>query len=280
MSTTAPTFRFMQHNVTNGADKVKVTYSMDNRIDARKCVTLYAEDYGSPLFRLFKGVEDLTVENHSDSMTDYFDKDHATIFEGHPLYTAARERAELNAKKAKERTAVRYFKMADRYIAQRLARHSNPTDPAQVRSTTESVCEQYGLDVAAFNTWKNPAPVEPTPEPVAEPAEVSRFDYPKAFGEFLRMAMAVGTLDAMDVIALGAKHGTNYMAAVNDVIETAYNDRHTNPGRHAALCPLANDCAAPAGTVQGAGGLSTTDTPASMRVVKDPFGMVTRARNC
>lgn len=80
-----PSFRFLQHYVTNGTTKVKVSYSIDNRHDKRKCVTLYAADYGSPLFRLFKDVEGIKVENASDSMTDYFEHDHMSIFEGHPL---------------------------------------------------------------------------------------------------------------------------------------------------------------------------------------------------
>ena len=82
--------KFNKHNVTNGTEKARVHYSVDNRIDGRKCVTIYAKDYGSKLSALF-GSDDYT--NNTDTQTDYFEKGRVVLFEGHHLYAAARARA-------------------------------------------------------------------------------------------------------------------------------------------------------------------------------------------
>lgn len=82
--------KFNKYNVTNGTEKARVTYSLDNRIDGRTCVTIYAKDYGHALGRI---LED-GYRNDSDSMSDYFESGRVVMFEGHPLYTAARARAE------------------------------------------------------------------------------------------------------------------------------------------------------------------------------------------
>ena len=98
--------RFLKHCVTNGAVKARVWYSLDNRVDGRKCVTLYAKDYSRELGQIFAD----EYINETDTMTDYFERGRVVLFEGHPLYFAARERAEANdaawqAKWAKKRQA-------------------------------------------------------------------------------------------------------------------------------------------------------------------------------
>jgi len=85
--------KFNKFNVTNGTDKAKVYYSLDNRTDGRKCVTIYAKDYGHALGRVIGD----SYENNTDTQTDYFDKGAVRLFEGHPLYAAARARAEQNS---------------------------------------------------------------------------------------------------------------------------------------------------------------------------------------
>jgi hypothetical protein len=90
--------KFQKFYVTNGQQKARVWYSLDNRFDGRKCVTLYAKDYSGALGAIF-GDE---YKNDTDTMTDYFEKGRAVIFEGHPHYAAARARAEANTA---ERTA-------------------------------------------------------------------------------------------------------------------------------------------------------------------------------
>ena len=84
--------KFMKHYVTDGTIKARVWYSLDNRMDGRKCVTIYAKDYGHELGALLPD----TYENNTDLMTDYFDKGTVRLFENHPLYKDARKRAEMN----------------------------------------------------------------------------------------------------------------------------------------------------------------------------------------
>jgi hypothetical protein len=95
--------KFNIHHVTNGTVKARVHYSLDNRYDGRKCVTIYAKDYTDALGAIFRGGE---YRNETDTQTDYFDQGHVDLFEGHPLYAAARERAEsiLAARAAKYAT--------------------------------------------------------------------------------------------------------------------------------------------------------------------------------
>ena len=84
--------KFNKYNVTNKKTKAKarVHYSLDNRGDGKKCVTLYVKDYGYAL----RDVIPNNYENDTDTMTDYFDKGRAVLFEGHPLYAAARKAVE------------------------------------------------------------------------------------------------------------------------------------------------------------------------------------------
>ena len=85
--------KFQKFYVTNGTTKARVSYHLDNRTDGRRCVTLYAKDYSDSLGTVLAG----DYRNDSDYQTDYFDKGKAVIFETHPLYAAARARAEQNA---------------------------------------------------------------------------------------------------------------------------------------------------------------------------------------
>jgi hypothetical protein len=102
MTTTA--IKFNVFNVTNGTDSARVWYSLDNRVDRRICVTLYAKDYGHDLQKLFG----TSYKNDTDTMTDYFDRGSVTLFEDHEHYAAARARAEANqARDTARRTARR-----------------------------------------------------------------------------------------------------------------------------------------------------------------------------
>lgn len=82
--------KFNRYNVSNGTQKARVFYSLDNRIDGRKCVTLYSKDYGRQLGEIFPD----NYKNDTDIQTDYFDKGRVNLFEGSPHYSAARTRAE------------------------------------------------------------------------------------------------------------------------------------------------------------------------------------------
>ena len=82
--------RFNRYHVTDGTTKARVRYALDNRCDGRKCVTLYAKDYSDSLGRIFAGA----YVNDTDYLTDYFDKGRVVLFEDHPLYQSARQRAQ------------------------------------------------------------------------------------------------------------------------------------------------------------------------------------------
>lgn len=87
----APAVKFRKFFVASATEKVRVHYSLDNRIDRRNCVTIYARDYGHGLSKIL-GPD--TYKNETDSSTDYFEKGRAVLFETHPLYKEARAFAE------------------------------------------------------------------------------------------------------------------------------------------------------------------------------------------
>lgn len=69
----------------NGERKLtRCCYTLDNRYDGAECVTIYATGYDDLPRDIFP------VENDSDSYTDYFEHDRATLFPDHPLYKFAR----------------------------------------------------------------------------------------------------------------------------------------------------------------------------------------------
>ena len=83
--------KFRKYYVSNGKSKHKlvkarVSYNLDNRIDGKKCVTLYAKDYGNTLGYLFQDA----YKNDTDIQSDYYDKGRVNLFEDHPLYKEAR----------------------------------------------------------------------------------------------------------------------------------------------------------------------------------------------
>lgn len=84
------TVRFNKYHVTDGEIKARCHYSLDNRVDGRKCVTIYSKDYGYDLGKVIPE----GYKNDTDSMTDYFDKGRVVLFEDHPLYAEARARVE------------------------------------------------------------------------------------------------------------------------------------------------------------------------------------------
>ena len=91
--------KFNLFSVTNGAHKVKIWYSLDNHVDGKKCVAIYAIDYGSQL----RGMFPVETENHTDITIDYFERDKVRFLEDHPLYLAARTTADkLETKRKKQ----------------------------------------------------------------------------------------------------------------------------------------------------------------------------------
>lgn len=77
--------KFMKHYVTDGSNKVRVYYShFTMTTTGQECVTLYAKSYSDNLGVIFEN-----VENDTDYVTDYFDKDKVRFIKGHPLYEDA-----------------------------------------------------------------------------------------------------------------------------------------------------------------------------------------------
>lgn len=84
--------RFNVRQISSGLT-CKVLYSLDNRVDRRKCVTLYARDYDRSLGNIFKDVAQ--YKNDTDIMTDYFDQGRVVIFETDAVYPVARAAAKF-----------------------------------------------------------------------------------------------------------------------------------------------------------------------------------------
>ncbi len=82
--------KFNRYHVTNGTVKARVSYSLDNRTDRRRCITMYAKDYSDKLYDVFGDA----YKNDTDFQTDYFDKGRVVLFEDSPLYAEARARVE------------------------------------------------------------------------------------------------------------------------------------------------------------------------------------------
>lgn len=79
------TIKFRKHYVTNGETKARIRYSIGNRIDGRKCVTLYAKDWSRELKEVFP----FSYKNESDSQADYYEQGRVVLFECHPFYDTA-----------------------------------------------------------------------------------------------------------------------------------------------------------------------------------------------
>jgi hypothetical protein len=107
-------------NKTTG-EKARVHYSLDNRCDGRKVVTVYDKDYGRALGRVFANT-DAVYENDTDAMTDYFDKGRVRIFETSSLYVEARKAVEAIVAAERAKSEARYEKRIERSRARQAAR--------------------------------------------------------------------------------------------------------------------------------------------------------------
>ncbi len=72
----------------DGGKLIRCGYSLNNNADGAPSVSIYAKDYNNLPRDLF------TVENDSDSYSDYFEEDHAHIGPDHPLFKYFRYAAE------------------------------------------------------------------------------------------------------------------------------------------------------------------------------------------
>lgn len=113
------TIKFLAFCVKNTATgkTARVHYSLDNRADGRKCITVYARDYGHALGAVF--ADAAAYENDTDSMTDYFDKGRVRMFETDAIYADARKTVEAIMAKEAAKREVRYAARMARYAAKR-----------------------------------------------------------------------------------------------------------------------------------------------------------------
>lgn len=119
--TKTPAIKFQAFAVINTTtgEKSRVHYSIDNRIDGRECVTLYAGDYGHGLGVIFADTP-AGYTNDTDTQTDYFDKGRVVLFPEHgDLYVAARKAAEKDEARREARIVARAAKI----VAARRAAH-------------------------------------------------------------------------------------------------------------------------------------------------------------
>ena len=121
---------------------IKCHYSLDNHTEHPECVTIYADSYShclpSDLF---------PVENESDSYTDYFEDDRATLTPEHPLYKYARYAA--------ARAEMRYLPRHIEYLENS---HSYYPEGRRVE------IEAKRARLAAYEAMENPG--QPTAEDI------------------------------------------------------------------------------------------------------------------
>lgn len=83
--------KFRKFYVANETLKARVSYSLDNRIDGKCCVTIYAKDWCRTLGKILRD----GYKNESDFMTDYFEQGKVVLYSDSPYYLAARKVAEV-----------------------------------------------------------------------------------------------------------------------------------------------------------------------------------------
>lgn len=93
--------KFNLYNVRDDeGHKAKIYYSIQDGINERLCVTLYAATYVDSL--AFVG----DVENGTDVMTDYFEKDRVRIYHDDPRFPAALAAAQRKNERDREKIAL------------------------------------------------------------------------------------------------------------------------------------------------------------------------------
>ncbi len=69
---------------------------------------------------------------------------------------------------------------------------------------------------------------------------MTRFDIPAAVRTLLSIAVARDILDASDVYIMAIEHGSDFRSLVEEVVETAYTQRHHNGAGNSAVCMAAD----------------------------------------
>ena len=85
--------KFNKHNVADTVTKAKarVWYDLDNHISERPCVWVHAKDFQSG--RTLAALMADAFKDDTERNADFFDMGKVVLFEGHPMYEAARATA-------------------------------------------------------------------------------------------------------------------------------------------------------------------------------------------
>ena len=180
-----PSIRFYYNGIkVNGGDLIKCHYSADEN-----GATIYASGYGAELPRAL-----FDVRNDTDIMTDYFDKDSATLPADHPLYKYAFYMAKKEEYKQHARTLERQKKNPRLYSyltaeqrAAKMREFEQLTDPGQPTNADL-------LKIEEMNAAREQARKEA--EEAAERERVATFERKKASGaQIIREGLQLFPLD-------------------------------------------------------------------------------------
>lgn len=180
-----PSIRFYYNGIkVNGGDLIKCHFSADEN-----GATIYASGYGADLPRAL-----FDVRNDTDTMTDYFDKDSATLPADHPLFRFAFYMAKKEEYKQHARTLERQKKNPRLYSyltaeqrAAKMREFEQLTDPGQPTNTDL-------LKIEDMNAAREQARKEA--EEAAERERVATFERKKASGlQTIREGLQLFPLD-------------------------------------------------------------------------------------
>lgn len=180
-----PSIRFYYNGIkVNGGDLIKCHYSADEN-----GATIYASGYGAELPRAL-----FDVRNDTDFMTDYFDKDSATLPADHPLFRFAFYMAKKEEYKQHARALERQKKNPRLYSyltaeqrAAKMREFEQLTDPGQ--PTNADLLKIEDMNAAREQSRKEA-------EEAAERERVATFERKKASGaQIIREGLQLFPLD-------------------------------------------------------------------------------------
>ena len=99
--------KFMWNGIKVDGELYSAHYSIGNYTERsgipKEAITIYAKDY-----RSFPAIEGLTIQNESDIMTDYFEKDRILVYPNNRWYNEVKSACEKMNEHIEKRLAKRY----------------------------------------------------------------------------------------------------------------------------------------------------------------------------
>lgn len=132
--------KFNLHNVTNGTDSARVSYSKQT-YQGVTTVTLYAKDYKHGLCEIF-GAD--VYSNYTDTQSDLFDQGKVTLTSEHPLFAAACAAADRRAAAHQNRTRRTTTSSA-------VVVHTDEVNEARTSRTVSAICGKVGVAVVVYS---------------------------------------------------------------------------------------------------------------------------------